>query len=131
MVEEHCQQVDGGDPAPLLSSGEASPGALCPDIGALAQVKHGAPEVTPVDGYKDDEGLKHLSYEERLRVMGMFSLEMTERGPHQCLSVSAGRGQRLDQTLLRGAQQQDKRQWVGTDTQEVLPGYEEELFPVQ
>ncbi|KAJ7405711.1 rna-directed dna polymerase from mobile element jockey-like [Willisornis vidua] len=43
--EEHCQQVKGGDPAPLFSRYEAIFGVLCPVLGSLIQERHGAPGI--------------------------------------------------------------------------------------
>jgi len=75
--------------------------------------------------------LEHLSYEERLREQGLFSLKKRRlrgdlRNVHKYLKgVSGGWGQ----TLFSGAQRQDKGQWAQTEAQEVPSEHEEELLP--
>jgi len=49
------QQVEGGDPAPLLLSGESSSGVLCPALEPLAQEGHGPAGAGPEEGHKNDQ----------------------------------------------------------------------------
>ena len=42
----------GGDPAPLLCAGEASPGALHPDVESSVQERHGSVGACPEEGQK-------------------------------------------------------------------------------
>jgi len=69
------QQVAGGDSASLLSSGENSPGVLHPALEPPAQERHGAVGGGPEEGHKGKPRAGALSYEERLRELGLFSLE--------------------------------------------------------
>ena len=69
-------------------------------------------------------GLEHLLYEDRLKELGLFSLEKTETG---CVQISEGRVSRgWGWTLFSCAQRQDKRQWA--QTPEVLAKYEMSHF---
>jgi len=53
-LEKRGQQVEGGDSAPLLCSGETPPGVLRPILEPAAQEGHGAVGAGPEEGRKND-----------------------------------------------------------------------------
>lgn len=68
----------------------------------------------------------NISHEEGLRELSLFSLE--KRGNLSSVCQYEGRCQRMDQTLLSGARQWNRRQWAETNAWEGPPEHEEEIY---
>jgi len=65
--KQRGQEVEGGDCAALLHSGETSPGVLHPALEPSAQERHGPVGAGPEEATKIIRWMKTLSCEERLR----------------------------------------------------------------
>lgn len=70
----------------------------------------------------------HLLCEEKLRDLGLFNLEKTERWPQSLQRSKAQKSNGLGQALFSSVQQQDEGQWAKTGTQEVLYKQTKELL---
>ena len=73
--DKYGQQGEGGDSAPLLCTGEDSPGVLHPDVESSVWERHGSAGAHLEEATKIFQEMEHLSLQVRLRELGLFSLE--------------------------------------------------------
>ena len=80
----------GGDPAPSAPCCETSPGALCPDMEFSVQKRPRTVGMHPEEGHKNDTRDRTPPYRDRLRELGLCSLENALEKPESDLSISKG-----------------------------------------
>lgn len=51
-LDKVLTEVEGGDPSPLFSTGEAAPGVLGPFLGTIVQGRHGHTGESPTKGHR-------------------------------------------------------------------------------
>jgi len=56
LKKKRGQQVEAGDPPPLLYLDEDTFRLLCPVLGSPVQKRQISPRRSPVEGHKDDKG---------------------------------------------------------------------------
>lgn len=116
------------DPALLLSPSEVKSGVLCAVLGSPGRDME-LLEGVQQRAVKMIRGWEHLTYEARLRELGLLRLKKRRiRGP-QCLSKTEGRVSRgWIQAVLSGAKQKDESQWAESNAQKSVSEYLEELL---
>ncbi|NXG70607.1 GBRA5 protein, partial [Baryphthengus martii] len=96
-IKKSVQQVKRGSSLPLLCPGETTSGVLCPVLGSPVQQEQENTTESPREATRMMKGLEHLSWEERLRALGLLSLEKRSlRGDLINISKSLQSGGQLE-----------------------------------
>lgn len=113
---KYCQQVKGDDLSPLLSSGKATLGILCPVLDSPVQMDRLERVLQ-----RDMKMIKGQEREAEIAETFQARENKALEGMHQSAQISKERMHRgQSQGLSNGAQQQDKGQQAQSGTKEAL-----------